>query len=435
MTIWEVFQYLLTVVEVFMCYWVCDFLQEDGRLISKTKFGLICCLSSLIAIGTAWNRNVVFFSYPVYLQQLCLIWLSSCLIFRKRKVMCFLLVFNYHLIVMLLDYIGVYFLVSLSSVSFWNDIYYHTSGWKIIIFFTSRFIMTFLCIFLVKIRKKYSFNIDLYKNVLVVSIVIGCIWGWWFQKSVLVIKDDNSLGNVIFIFSCFLVLIAILVVEINSKNIKYQSQFVQMKNEALEENYRNLRNLYENNQYIYHDFKNHMTLLKQYLDQREYNRALDYVNRIIGPMEQLDSLVSCNREVVNLVVNLKGYEANQKDIRVITDIDNFEDNIVEDMDLGNILLNLLDNAIEACEQIKDKEKWIGLTIKKRHEMLIIRVENNIEKRVNKKDGEYISNKSNLAIHGLGIKSVKAIINKYEAEAEWSNTKDKFTVIITFFKNV
>ena len=148
----------------------------------------------------------------------------------------------------------------------------------------------------------------------------------------------------------------------------------------------------------------------------------------------MDDIIACNQEVLNLVVNLKGYEANQKGIRLITDIDDFEYGMVDETDLWNIMMNLLDNAIEASEQVVHKDKWINITLKKKKGMLIIKVENSMEKELIVKDGNYLSDKDNDSIHGLGIKSVKAIVEKYEGEAEWSNTEDKFTVIITFFEN-
>lgn len=433
MTIWEILQLLLTIFEVSLCYWICDSLLEEGHLLNKSRIFLLCVVIP-IAFGTAWNRHIAFFSYIIFIQQIILIWITFLWISRKRKGLCFLIVLNYHLIITLLDYIGAYFVMWFCGVECWYSIYYQTSAKRILIFFTSRVIVLFLFMIIQRFSKHSKINLEIYKGLLGGLGIVGCIWVWWFQTTIFTIKDINSLSNLIFVFSCFLVLLAVLVGGFNNIYVKKQAQFIQMKNGALEENYKNLRNLYENNQYMYHDFKNHMTLLKRYMEEEEYHKALEYVNRIVGPMEQLDSIIVSNQEVINLVVNLKGYEANQKGIRIVTDIEDFENGFIEDIDLGNIMMNLLNNAIEACEQVIFTERWISITIKKKHAMLIIRVENSIEKQVNKKDGQYLSNKENLSIHGLGIKSVKTIVEKYDAEADWSNTKDTFSVVITFFKN-
>ncbi len=39
--------------------------------------------------------------------------------------------------------------------------------------------------------------------------------------------------------------------------------------------------------------------------------------------------------------------------------------------------NLLDNAIEACEMLKEEDRWIRLTIRKSHQLLMIKIENSI----------------------------------------------------------
>ena len=39
--------------------------------------------------------------------------------------------------------------------------------------------------------------------------------------------------------------------------------------------------------------------------------------------------------------------------------------------------NLLDNAIEACETLKEENRWIRLTIRKSHQLLMIKIENSI----------------------------------------------------------
>lgn len=432
MTVWDVLQLALIVCEVFTCYWFCNSLVTQERRIEKTNVWEVGLLF-FIALVAFWNRNVVYFSYLVFAQQIFLVWLVFLIRNRKKKGMMFLLILDYHLVITLLDFIGLYFAIGLTDINYTiSNIYYYTNIWRIIIFTVGRLLMLLFGIGVVNITKKFGTSVDLYKNILVVIGIIGCIWGWWFHRTILTIRDTNDLGNVIFFFSCLFVLAAVSVVGINRRYIKSQAEFIQMKNKALEENYANLHNLYKNNQYIYHDFKNHMTLLKQYMEQKQYVKAHDYINGIVGPMEQLDSVVWSGNEVVNLVMNLKGCEANEKDIRMITDIEDFNNDTIEDTDMGNILLNLLNNAIRACEQITSKEKWISVTIKKKKEMLIICIENSIEKQPNKQEGEYLSDKHDSAIHGLGIKSVRATLDKYDAEADWSNTEDIFTVVITFF---
>ena len=267
MTIWEVFQLLLTISEVFLCYWFCSTWMEYGKELNKRKIGIICLLI-FISLFTACNRTIAFFSYLIYIQQILSIWIVFLVLGQKRKSMCLLVIFNYHLLVALLDYIGAYIVLCFSPTIFWDDIYFHVGGVRVLIFTITRLFILFLCIAIKRYSNRQKINVEIYRTLLIGVGIVGSIWMWRFQTILLKFKDVNKLGNVVFIFSCFMVLTAVLVGWFNVIYVKKQAQFIQMKNEALEKNYKNLKSLYENNQYIYHDFKNHMTLLKRYIKQK-----------------------------------------------------------------------------------------------------------------------------------------------------------------------
>ncbi len=223
-------------------------------------------------------------------------------------------------------------------------------------------------------------------------------------------------------------------IEMKSIYLKTQSQMIQIKNELLEKNYDNFYNLYENSRYIYHDFKNHMILLKNYLEHDEYARAKRYLDEIVAPLEELSNYTYCKSQVLNLVLNLKGYEANQKGIQFWTEIGSELFQYINENDLGIIFFNLLDNAIEACEKIEKKDRWIRVIVKNKKQLSVVKIENSIEKHILMKDGKYITEKDNKAIHGLGLQSVKALVEKYDGELQCSHSEDVFSVVITFFEN-
>lgn len=177
-----------------------------------------------------------------------------------------------------------------------------------------------------------------------------------------------------------------------------------------------------------------MILLKNYMEHNEYDKAQQYLENIVTPLEELSNYTFCDSQVLNLVLNVKGYEANQKGVRFWADIESRLCRKIDENDLGIIFFNLLDNAIEACDKIENKEKWIHVAIKKKKQVMIIKIENSIEKQIIMKDGKYVTEKHNKAIHGLGLQSVKSLVEKYDGEVHCSHTEEIFTVVITFFEN-
>ena len=75
--------------------------------------------------------------------------------------------------------------------------------------------------------------------------------------------------------------------------------------------------------------------------------------------------------------------------------------------------NLLDNAIEECEKISDGEKEIIIKITKGRFYLNISVKNPTHCPVLKYNPDLVSTKEAKEFHGMGVKSIKNIVAKYD----------------------
>lgn len=433
MSIWEGLQIVLTIFEVGMCIWICDVVVYDGEVLKENKackiMGMVVLL--IIVISNRWNA---FFSWPILLFEIGCTWLI--LIFRKRdsRTLCFICVFDYYLLESLLDLAVAFWGIGYLDAEFWAKLYYKVEVEKIFIYFLSRAIVFGICFVICTYKKKKYFNIENYRGVLFSVGVVGTIWGWMFLTVLVDYANDTSQMNSFFIISCLLILLLFMAIELKSSYIKAQSKMIRMKNELLEQNYKNLQNLYMSNQYIFHDFKHHVVLLRNYLDRHEYEKAVQYLGEFAEPVEKLSNYIHTGCDVLDLVFNIKEDEAKQKGIRYQVEVDGeFKTNINEN-DLGNIFFNLLDNAIEACEKIKGQDKWIRVLIKRKNQIYIIKIENSIRFPVLVKDGEYLTEKDNRECHGIGMKSVESCVKHYGGNVRWSHTEDVFTVVITFFEN-
>lgn len=433
MNIWGILQILLTAFETGLCIWTCDMVVYDGELVKEHKKNIIFGAAIVILI-MSYNRMMSFFSWILLLFQVLAIGLIVVLNNKNDRGLTLTFVFDYNLIVALVDLTLSFLAVSYLNESFWDAIYCQVSGGRVLIYLISRSIIFVVCIIIWFYKKKIQFAIKDYRGILFSTGVIGCVWGWWLLMTLIDHGNNTGMGDSFFIVTCLVILSILMVSELRDTHLKTQSQMILMKNELLEENDNNLRNLYKSNQYIYHDFKHHIVILRNYLEKEEYEKARLYMDQLAEPVERLNNYVSSGCDVLDLVLNIKEYEANQKGIRYKVDIDREVKFRVNDNELGNIFFNLLDNAIEACEKIQNREKWIHVTIKKRNQIHIIKVENSIEKQIFMKDGEYVTEKDNKERHGLGMKSVEVSVNRYRGNVKWSHTKDIFTVVITFFEN-
>ena len=92
---------------------------------------------------------------------------------------------------------------------------------------------------------------------------------------------------------------------------------------------------------------------------------------------------------------------------------NLRDCGVSDNDWCIVLLNLLDNALEACEKVEESKRWITITIKCRENIILLEINNSFDGKLQKdRNGKLLTAKQNNFLHGIGLDSVVRIIDKY-----------------------
>lgn len=101
-----------------------------------------------------------------------------------------------------------------------------------------------------------------------------------------------------------------------------------------------------------------------------------------------------------------------------------ETNTISAFDIGIVLNNLLDNAIEACEKLEREKRRISLRMKRKEHFLLVEVENSFDGRLVWKEGESIPATTKhedlpeiLMEHGVGLKNVKEIAERYLGHME------------------
>lgn len=97
--------------------------------------------------------------------------------------------------------------------------------------------------------------------------------------------------------------------------------------------------------------------------------------------------------------------------------------LIDEIDFCIILGNLLDNAIEAEQNVKSKN--INLFIAEDKGVIYAKIQNNIEEPNHIKLFE--TSKTDKVNHGIGIRSVKEIIKKYDGTIRFNVMNNKFEV--------
>ena len=176
--------------------------------------------------------------------------------------------------------------------------------------------------------------------------------------------------------------------------------------------YRSISENFENQKRITHEYKNQILCIESMLAKKKYSELETYVTNLYGELNDEVDVINTNHVIINAILNTKYREALEKGIVFVFKVNDLSDLQISDEDVVTILANLLNNAIEACEQCTDR-KIIKLKFVKDEDHVIIAVKNTYNHAIHYVNGEIRTTKlSKPEEHGAGIKNILKIVQKY-----------------------
>lgn len=142
-----------------------------------------------------------------------------------------------------------------------------------------------------------------------------------------------------------------------------------------------------------HDIKNHLTVLAELLKTDQKDKACEYLSNLEQVSVGLSYPVNTGNIAVDALLGSKLSIAEQKKIRICCELTIPGDNDMKDMDWCIILSNALDNAMKACEDVSEEERYIHIKSRKKGNFYLLVIENSCDKAIKKvpKDGTGLCN--------------------------------------------
>lgn len=183
-----------------------------------------------------------------------------------------------------------------------------------------------------------------------------------------------------------------------------------------------------------HNLINELIVLKKDAEEDDKEAVIKNINKIMKNCYSIENICSCGNSTIDALINYKHSIAKELGIEFRLNIFVPEEVPINEYDLGVILGNALDNAIEAVKECKTVERVIDISISVRKETLIINIKNPYEHELESgKKGELISTKSDKENHGYGVKSIKEITEQNGGEVMIDCQNNIFSLtIITYF---
>ena len=156
-----------------------------------------------------------------------------------------------------------------------------------------------------------------------------------------------------------------------------------------------------------------------------------YVSRIDESIHSFELTLQTGNPVTDVIVNDKRQQCLELEIRFQADFRYPKSGSYDVFDLGIILQNLLQNALEACEKVSEGECFISLTGKQKGRFFLIEVKNSFaEEIVFGQDGlPATTKKTDAPMHGIGLSNVRRTAEKYMGEMDISLEKQIFCITV------
>ncbi len=177
----------------------------------------------------------------------------------------------------------------------------------------------------------------------------------------------------------------------------------------------------------YHDLKHQISLLKSEVGNAGASEYLEQMEREIKIYEAQNKT---GNKVLDAVLTSKSLYCQNRKIGLTCVADGTALSFMDDMDVSALFGNVLDNAIESVEKLKDAEKrLIHLSVAKQKGFLRIRVENYCEEKLKFENGLPVTTKKDKRFHGYGIKSIQSTAKKYGGSVTVALEKNWFELRI------
>ncbi|MBR3621351.1 MAG: GHKL domain-containing protein [Clostridia bacterium] len=187
-------------------------------------------------------------------------------------------------------------------------------------------------------------------------------------------------------------------------------QLMQLQEKQYEKISNHIGQLRKNN----HDARHHIRALMSLANEGNLEEIKIYLAGFIEKIPSGKGLFFCNDLMLNAILEYYFSYAKSRNIPMNIKAD-VPEKVFDSADLSVLVGNLIENAVEAQENLADGEKFINLKIKTFEDKIYFVVENAFDGVINTKNGQYLSHKRDNKTAGIGLQSVREIVKKYNGE--------------------
>lgn len=271
------------------------------------------------------------------------------------------------------------------------------------------------------IRKQHHHELDKLYFVAVITVPIGSI--------IIGVLTMSDYDEKVIAVSCILILFNVLIFYLYDRLQKnyetiYEKKILEQAVDAQHSQLELMKESQNQIKFLQHDFKNHLIAIENYAKRSDHAAIIGYIKESFGFLSLEQQLVDTGNPEIDSILNYKLHEMQNKGIKLNYSVVIPQELRISGFDINIVLGNLLNNAMEAIE--KTEKKAFSLHIYFDKNILFLHMENTYNGQVVETSEGLQTTKRNKKSHGIGLKSVSKILERYDGDIMYSHNDKVFT---------
>ncbi|MFI3214541.1 MAG: ATP-binding protein [Eubacteriales bacterium] len=223
-----------------------------------------------------------------------------------------------------------------------------------------------------------------------------------------------------------------------SEKLKYENALLRNQAEYFWRLEENANNTFEKVRQVKHDLKYQLLYLKSKTEENTSESLADvgtFLNTLIDDTLSDKMIEYTKNKSINRLLNYKLFSMRESNIELDIKVSIRDDAYIDEVSLYIILGNAIDNAVRNFDNYTSEMKSIVVRIIDDYDNLFIKVSNPYNKKLKFKNGLPVTDKQDKELHGIGLQSIKDLVEQKNGHFKITNTENVFTLEVLLYDEI
>lgn len=266
-------------------------------------------------------------------------------------------------------------------------------------------------------------------------VIIMIIWSGILLIGVVTLMPERLFILTLLFLGTALVCVILLVFNVYHK--EYYLKQNQIKEQIIHVQQIYFQNIYENDREMRkfrHDVYSQLRCLGLLLEDGKKDEAIKHLQTISGHFEELAiPKYHTGNEILDVIINQRVQAAKDKNITIKLEGKLDKTDFMDTYDLCTIFFNIIDNCMEACDNLHDRESTVKVSILSHGNSVFFQFVNPANEEMYEAVKKRNTTKSDNKNHGFGIENIERVVERNGGEIEYFYNDGKM-IVEMYFEN-